>query len=243
MLALSFFVIAFFYATVGFGGGSSYLAVLAVSDIPYELIPALGLICNLLVVSGGCWNYYRKGYFNKQLILPFVSGSVPMAFIGGMFSITEKTFLSILCASLIIAGIRLLLTSPSATEEVHRPSTFVSFSVGAVLGLLSGMIGIGGGIFLSPLMLNLRWGKPKDVAAAACVFICLNSVAGLVGQMSKFFSLSIFDYWPLFLAVFVGGHLGSRLGTHAKISEKWIQRGTAALILFISVRLLLKITG
>src|SRR5674476_465352 len=111
MLALAFGLVALLYAMVGFGGGSSYLALMALFEIPYELMPKLGLICNLLVVSGGCWHFKKSGHFDKHLILPFVLSSVPMAFLGGMYPLNEKTFLSLLAVTLFMAGLRLLFVS------------------------------------------------------------------------------------------------------------------------------------
>lgn len=241
MLALIFLCIAFLYATVGFGGGSSYLAVLAVSNIPFELTPKLGLICNLLVVSGGCFHYYKKGHFNPKLILPFVLSSVPMAFLGGMYPIKEEMFLMLLAGSLVLSGTRLLFVGKPIEGHTHIPSKTVSIIVGGMLGFLSGVVALGGGIFLSPLMMNLKWGKPKEIAATASAFIFLNSCAGLAGQLTKGLPRDLWDYWPLFVAVVVGGQLGSRVGTHQLVSQHLVQRGTAVLILVISSRLLYKI--
>lgn len=241
MLALTFFCIAFLYSTVGFGGGSSYLAVLAISSIPFEIMPKVSLVCNLVVVTGGCWHYYKKGHFNKKLILPFVLSSVPMAFLGGMFPIKERTFLSILAISLFLAGIRLLFVTKPIEGEVKVPPIALSGIVGAGLGFLSGLVALGGGIFLSPLMLNLKWGKPKEVAATASAFIFLNSISGLLGQLTKGLPEGITDYWPLFVAVLVGGQIGSRIGSHPLIPERLVQRGTAVLILIISSKLLFKL--
>jgi uncharacterized protein len=241
LLALSFFIIALLYASVGFGGGSSYLAMLAVVKVPFEIMPKLSLICNLLVVTGGSWHYYRQGHFNKKLILPFVLSSVPLALIGGMYPIKQETFMTLLAVSLVLAGSRLLFIPKITESEFHLPSISISIFVGAILGLLAGLVGLGGGIFLSPLMLNLKWGNPKEVAATASAFIFLNSVAGLIGQMTKGVPEGLFSYWPLFAAVIVGGQIGSWLGSHKKVSNTLIQRGTAVLILFISIRLLIKL--
>jgi uncharacterized membrane protein YfcA len=241
MLAVSFFIIALLYATVGFGGGSSYLAMLAISNTPYALMPKIGLICNLLVVSGGCWHYFRAGFFNRSLILPFVLTSVPLAFLGGMYPVSEKTFLSLLAGTLVLAGLRLLFIAKVKEGEVHLPPKWLACLVGGFLGLISGVVGIGGGIFLSPLMLNMKWGRPKEVEATASAFIWLNSIAGLIGQLTKGFDVSdAYSYWPIFLAVVVGGQIGSLIGTHPRISQQMVQRGTALLILVIAFRLLFR---
>jgi len=241
MLPISFFFIALLYATVGFGGGSSYLALLTVADVPYLLIPKLALICNLLVVSGGCYHYFKNKHFNIPLMLPFILSSVPMAFLGGMYAISENTFQGLLAVCLILAGFRLLFIPKSSIELTHIPSWATSMAFGGILGALSGVVGIGGGIFLAPLMLNLRWGKPKEVASTASAFIWLNSLAGLAGQSTKGIPSEIFNYWPLFIAVILGGQIGSLFGSHPKISQSSIQRLTAILILFISVRLVMKV--
>ncbi|HXH75553.1 MAG TPA: sulfite exporter TauE/SafE family protein [Bacteriovoracaceae bacterium] len=241
MLTLGFFFIALLYSIVGFGGGSSYLAVLAIAEIPYEIMPKLSLICNLLVVTGGSWHYYRNGNFNKRLVLPFVLSSVPFAFLGGLYPISEKTFMILLAASLVFAGIRLLFVERSESEVVTLPSTLSSFIVGSCLGLLSGLVGLGGGIFLSPLMLNFKWGKAKEVAATASAFIFINSLAGLAGQMLKGVPSDLLDFWPLFLAVLAGGQIGSYISNHKKVSHLFVQRGTAVLILIIGSRILYKI--
>lgn len=239
-----FFLIALFHAIVGFGGGTSYLALLSVSGISYELIPKISLICNLLVVSGGCWHYYKQGYFNQKLIFPFVLTSIPMSFLGGLFPISEKLFFALLASSLIFGGLRLLFDRKIESGHVRPPNLPTSLLVGAGLGLLSGIVGIGGGIFLSPLMLNLKWAKPKEVAAAASAFILLNSASGLAGQIIKGFQVQeIAGHLPLFLAVLLGGQIGSRLGTHPRVSQIWIQRATAGLILFVSLRLFSKTFG
>jgi hypothetical protein len=221
---------------VGFGGGSSYLALLALSGISFQTTPIISLICNLLVVSGGTWHYYRQGHFNKKLILPFVLSSVPMAFIGGMYPLSERTFLILLASSLFLAGIRLFFTTSNSSSSTYPPSFFIAILVGAVLGLLSGLVGLGGGIFLSPLLLNFKWATPKEAAATASFFIMLNSISGLLGQLTKRIPVELGSFSLLFMLVIFGGQIGSRIGSHPKISQKYVQMGTAILVLFIAVR-------
>lgn len=242
MLPLSFFIIALLYSIVGFGGGSSYLALLAVSAVSFSLIPQVALICNLLVVSGGCYHFYKNRLFNIPLMVPFILSSVPMAFLGGLYKISETNFLILLTSCLFLAGIRLFFVPNKFLDPTKNPSWSAALVVGAILGLLSGVVGIGGGIFLAPLMLNLKWGKPKEVASTASVFICLNSLAGLAGHLIKGMSMEIFNYWPLFLAVIVGGQIGSILGSHPKVSQSSIQRLTALLILIIAGKLFHRLT-
>jgi uncharacterized membrane protein YfcA len=239
-LILSFFTIALLYATVGFGGGSSYLAMLAVSNVPYELMPKIALVCNLLVVTSGSYLYYKSGYFSKKLILPFMMSSVPMAFLGGLYPVSEKVFLGLLATSLLFAGLRVIFVKNHEAEATKLPSLAVSLIVGGLLGLLSGVVGIGGGIFLSPIMLNLKWGKAKEVAAVASCFILVNSISGLIGQLAKSGSFDVFSYWPLFVSVIIGGQIGSRISIHHKVTQIYVQRGTGILILMIAGRLLIK---
>jgi uncharacterized membrane protein YfcA len=242
VLTIAFFFIAMLYATVGFGGGTSYIGMLALISLPFEVIPKISLFCNVLVVSGGCWHYYKNGLMKKSLILPFVISSVPMAFMGGYFPLTEKNFYLILTISLLLCGLRILFIKDRQQDEIKEPGYVVSFITGGLLGLLSGMVGIGGGIFLSPLLINLGWARSKNAAAIASVFILVNSFSGLVGQFAKSSSLpDPMTYVPLFIAVIVGGQIGSRIGTHGKISYALVQKGTGLLTLFISIRLLFKV--
>lgn len=240
-LVVSFVVIAFLYAIVGFGGGSSYTALLALAETPYVLIPKISLLCNLLVVSGGCYQFWKRRHIPIEIAAPLVLSSVPFAFLGGVYPLREQTFMILLTSTLFLAGLRVLFIKNGEDDAVVVRPIGVSIIVGGLLGLLSGMVGIGGGIFLSPLMLNLKWAKAKEVAAVASWFIFLNSIAGIAGQMMKDPTFPHFErYAPLFLAVIAGGQLGSRVGTHPKISHRFIQRGTGILILFVSGRLFLK---
>ncbi|MCM2349248.1 MAG: sulfite exporter TauE/SafE family protein [Bacteriovoracaceae bacterium] len=242
LLTLSFFMVAFLYSIVGFGGGSSYIAILGVSGTPYHLIPKIALICNLLVVSGGCYHYFKNDHFSKKLILPFILSSVPMSYLGGMFPIKEQTFFILLSFSLILVGLKILFVPDKQMSAIKDPSFLTSFLTGGSLGLLSGMVGIGGGIFLSPILINMGWARSKTAAAVASVFILVNSVAGLAGQLTKDFNYhELYHYFPLFLSVIVAGQLGSRIGSHSRISYDLIQKGTGLLILIVSMRLLIKI--
>ena len=242
-LVLSFFGVALLYATVGFGGGSSYIALLAVNQIPYTLIPKISLLCNLLVVINGAYLFHRRGHVRWDLALPLVCSSVPFSILGGLYPIQEHTFLILLSSCLLLAGVRILFIKNSLKlAPSNSPGKLALVLTGAFLGALSGMVGIGGGIFLSPVMLDLNWARAKEVAAISSLFILLNSIGGLGGQIVKspdFPSLN--HYFILFLAVILGGQLGSRIGTHSKIPHLWIQRGTGVLILMVSGRLFLKL--
>lgn len=241
-IAILFFIISFFYASVGFGGGSSYIAILAAFGVAYIHIPKISLLCNILVVTGGCYHYWKQNLLDKKLILPFVLSSIPFAYLGGSFRISQKLFYILLATSLIFVGLRILFIKVKDAHEVKQPSQKISFFIGAFLGFLSGMVGIGGGIFLSPLIIYKGWATSKSAAGLASVFILLNSIAGLMGQFSKELDFSIYsDYLPLMFSVIIGGQLGSRLGTHPRISVKLIQRATGVLTLIISFRIIFQL--
>lgn len=236
-----FFLTALIYATAGFAGGSTYLALLALFAFPYESMPKVALLCNLVVACGGFWVFLRAGYFSPKKILPFVLTSLPAAYLGGRIHVSKTAFLWLLALSLLAAGLRMLLSERSFSAR-NEPSWARAWAlglpIGAVLGLLSGMVGIGGGIFLVPVLYFLGWSQSREAASAAAFFILANSVSGLFGQFSK--SGIELDWGlalPLMGAVFLGGQIGSRLGA-GKISKLALQRVTAALILSVSGRLL-----
>lgn len=165
-----------------------------------------------------------------------------MAFIGGAYPLTEKTFNILMSTSLLVCGLRILFLPDRKVDDVQAPSGLISLVVGGVLGLLSGMVGIGGGIFISPLMINMGWARSKDAAAVASAFIFLNSFAGLLGQFSKNSDITTSaQYLPLFAAVLVGGQLGSRFGSNKIVSHDLIQKGTGLLTIFISSKLIFKV--
>ena len=237
-----FFLTALVYSMAGFGGGSTYIAILVLFALPYASIPKISLLCNLIVVTGGFFIFHREGHFSTRKVLPFVAGSIPAAFWGGQFPIGKTFFSLLLGLSLLVAAVRMLLSDEAfiARREVSwRRAWAIGIPAGVSLGALSGLVGIGGGIFLSPLVYLLGWGDAKEAAAAASFFILVNSLAGLAGQFSKS-GWSIPDLHlliPLGIAVLIGGQIGSRLGSK-KIPKLALQRVTAMLILWVSVRLL-----
>lgn len=238
-ISLFFFFIALFYSMVGFGGGSSYLAVLVLAGLPYQQIPPLALVCNLIVTTGGFWNFYRAGHFRLGKALPFVALSIPMAYWGGTFLIGKRLFSLLLGISLMAVAARMIITGKEfqSTKEISPKQTWIfGLPVGAGLGFLSGLIGIGGGIFLSPLLLLMRWVNAKESAAAASFFIVVNSFAGLMGHWQKgVFQLE--GLLPLGVAVFLGGQIGSRLGAY-RLPQVSFQRFLAGLIFYVSARLI-----
>lgn len=239
---LAFFAVALAYSAVGFGGGSSYIALLAVVGFSYLTIPQTALICNLVVTAGGMWHYYRGGHLDFRRVAPFVALSVPAAYLGGRFVIGENLFFMLLGVSLAFAGARAFIAGerdrplPAMTT---RTAWCVGLPVGAALGFLSGLVGIGGGVFLAPVLLLSGWGRAKQVAAAASVFIAVNSAAGLFGQLSKgvYVDLSIL---PLVVAVIAGGQIGARAGSY-RMPVVAVQRLLATLILVVGLRLIWRV--
>jgi uncharacterized protein len=228
------------YSTAGFGGGSSYIALLALASFPHDQVPSIGLVCNLVVVTTGAYQFARAGHFNWRLFWPFMVGSVPLALVGGRLPLEQEVFFWLLGGTLAVAGMLLVWPVRSASNEVvlRPPNRTGSLAIGAGLGLLSGMVGIGGGIFLAPILLLCRWAPPKQVAAISAVFILVNSAAGLTGQLWKNPSALDSGEWAwLAIAVFVGGQIGSRLGAK-RISQARVRQLTGVIVLAAAMRIL-----
>ena len=244
ILAILFFVTSIVYASVGFGGGSTYLALLLIWGIPYSIFPLIALSCNIIVVSGNCFNYIRSGNLNLKLLIPYLTGSIPLAFIGGSLPVEKQLFEILLFLVLLIAGIFLLLNFKSYddNEENYRKIPFIiSIFIGGILGFISGVVGIGGGIFLSPILFLLRAAKPKHIITAASLFILINSVSGIVGQLTKNSVLTeIQNYWPLLIVVLIGGQLGNFLNLKV-FPTRILALVTSGLVLFVAVRMSFKL--
>jgi len=212
ILSIFFLVTALIYSSVGFGGGSTYLALLLLWGIPYTIFPIIALACNIIVVSGNSFNYIRAGNFNSKLLLPYLFGSMPFAFIGGSIQIDKELFEIILFFVLGIAGILLLINFKSYGNNSSNYKTlpiYFSFIIGVILGFVSGIIGIGGGIFLGPILYLFRAANPKNITTAVSLFILINSIFGIIGQLSKNQNLlEVKEYFYLLLAVFIGGQIG-----------------------------------
>jgi uncharacterized membrane protein YfcA len=244
ILSILFFVTAILYSSVGFGGGTSYLALLLIWDIPYHIFPVIALCCNIIVVSGNCFNYIKAGNFNLKLLLPYLIGSIPLAFIGGSLPIEKKIFEILLFTILTLAGFLLLFKfrSYEDNKDIYRKiPKIVSITIGGILGFFSGIVGIGGGIFLSPILFLLRAGKSQHVVTAASIFILINSISGISGQLTKDLVLTeIQNYWFLFLAVFVGGQIGNHLNLKI-FPARILALVTAGLVIFVAARMGLKL--
>jgi uncharacterized protein len=241
-LALLFAITAILYASVGFAGGSTYNALLALAGVDSQVFPFVALVCNLIVATGGTIRFARARLVPWRALLPLLALSVPAAWIGGMLPVSKQMFLILLGSSLLVASALLMF---QREQEAGRSRALVLAPIVAgPIGLLSGIVGIGGGIFLAPVLHLIGWDQAKRVAAAASVFILANSLAGLGGQLSKVAGRpEIVDaalaYWLLALAVLVGGQIGSRIGV-ALLPALWLRRLTALLILYVGVRLLIQ---
>jgi len=244
ILAILFFITSILYSSVGFGGGSTYLALLLIWGIPYSIFPLIALSCNIIVVSGNCFNYIRSGNLNLKLLIPYLAGSIPLAFIGGSLPVEKQLFEILLFLVLLIAGIFLLLNFKSYddNEENYRKIPFViSIFIGGMLGFASGVVGIGGGIFLSPILFLLRAAKPKHIITAASLFILINSASGIIGQLTKNSVLTeIQNYWPLLVVVLIGGQLGNFLNLKV-FPTRILALVTSGLVLFVAVRMSFKL--
>ena len=244
LLAILFLATAVLYSSVGFGGGSTYLALLLIGGIPYFIFPVIALCCNIIVVSGNCFNYIRAGNTNIKLLIPYLIGSIPLALIGGSLPIEKRLFEILLFLVLSVAGILLLLNFKSYDDKEENYIKIpmpVSILIGGALGFISGIVGIGGGIFLSPILFLIRAGRPKHIITTASLFILINSISGIIGQLTKNAVLAeISNYWYLLAAVLVGGQLGNFLNLKI-FPTRILALITAMLVIFIAVRMGFKI--
>lgn len=226
---------------VGFGGGSSYLALLSLSEIYYSNIVIVALSCNIVVVLIGAYNFFKNKYYNYKLLIPLISCSIPMAFIGARIQLSEKVFFLILGTCLLFSGFFLLFKKNNILEKIKIAPTLSLLVLGSVLGLISGLVGIGGGIFLMPILLYFNWATTKQSAFTASIFILVNSISGLLGQVIKVGTgnsvIILQSYLPLIFSVIIGGYLGSYMGSHQKFLPSWIEKITAMLILYAGVRI------
>tara|TARA_B100001057_G_scaffold113513_1_gene111810 strand:+ start:1705 stop:2448 length:744 start_codon:yes stop_codon:yes gene_type:complete len=243
ILSILFLITAILYSSVGFGGGSTYLALLLIWEIPYYIFPILALVCNIIVVSGNSINYIASGNLNIKILIPYLIGSIPFAFIGGTINLDKEIFEIILFVVLSLASILLLVSSNSyeSNFKIKIIPKYISVIIGSILGLLSGIVGIGGGIFLSPILYLLKVGYPRQIATTASLFILINSISGVFGQLTKQNVMNdIPNYWPLFFLVLIGGQIGNFLNLKI-LSNKLLAIITSGLVMFVAIRIGIKI--
>ena len=240
ILTIFFFITAILYSSIGFGGGSTYLALMLIWDIPYYIFPILALFCNIIVVSGNSLNFLRTKNINIKLLLPYLIGSIPFAFFGASISIEKNLFEILLFIVLMMAGMFLLIESKTFNKDeikINQIPKIISVVIGSIIGFISGLVGIGGGIFLSPILFLIKAGYPKHITSTASLFILINSIFGVAGQLTKEIVLEEFlNYWPLFLTVLIGGQIGSYLNIKL-LSNKLLALLTSFLIIFVAIRM------
>ena len=240
ILSILFFITAILYSSVGFGGGSTYLALLLIWGVPYTIFPIIALSCNIIVVSGNCYNYIRAGNLNLKLLIPYLIGSIPLAFIGGSLPVEKKFFEILLFLVLSLAGCLLLINfrSYDDKQESYKNIPFlVSVIIGGILGFISGIVGIGGGIFLSPILFLIRVARPKHIITAASLFILINSVFGIIGQLTKNLNFGeVYSFFYLLIAVLIGGQIGNYLNLKI-FPTRLLALITSGLVLFVAIRM------
>ena len=240
ILSILFFVTALIYSSVGFGGGSTYLALLLLAGVSYQIFPIIALACNIIVVSGNSFNYLKTGNYNFKLLLPYILGSIPFAFVGGSIQIEKELFEILLFFVLTIAGLLLLINFKSYENNPKIYKTlpiYTSSLIGVVLGFVSGVVGIGGGIFLGPILYLFKVANPKHITTTVSLFILINSIFGIFGQLTKneiFFELK--DYLILLLVVLIGGQIGNFVNLKL-FSTKTLALITSLLVIVVAIRM------
>lgn len=241
LLALVTGFVALTYASVGLGGGSSYTAIMAVAGMSPAAIPAVSLSLNLLVSSIGAFNFLRNRHGRVRLIAPFLLASIPFAYIGGSLVLPHVVFYWLLLITLSMVAARIYLFSDSKLryEFTGRGKLFMSLVIGSVLGFIAGAVGIGGGVYLVPLIIILGLGTEKEAAACGALFVWLNSVSGLAARLQHQ-DVNLLQYWPVVIAVIIGGGAGSLLGA-TRFSPQTMQRILGIIVLVAVVFLLKKL--
>jgi len=230
------FLVAFLYASVGHGGASGYLALMALFGTAPEVMKPTALLLNLFVSLTSFIQFYRGRHFNWKLFLPFAVASVPMAYVGGLITIDATVYKKILGLLLIIPIVRFLFFSNIKVEEIRKSNILLSLVLGAAIGFLSGLIGIGGGIILSPILLLLKWADMKQTAAISALFIFVNSLSGLAGQLSKGISFNP-DMYTYVAIAFIGGLCGAYLGS-IKFNQNILKYMLAVVLILAAYKLL-----
>ena len=244
---VAFFLTAAAYAAVGFGGGSTYAALLALAEVDYRALPIIALACNMIVASSGAIYYWRRGAYRNADVPPLILFSAPAAFLGGLTPIAETAFFAVLAALLAIGGVDLARQAVTPAADVPAPrarrSTALAAMIGAVIGYISGLAGVGGGIILAPVLHAMRWSHARSIAAIASLYIAVNSAAALAGKTLRVDDIAwadILAFWPAPLAVFIGGVIGRRL-SFKLMSDRALKGATALLVLIVAGRILFRL--
>ncbi|WP_298900472.1 sulfite exporter TauE/SafE family protein [uncultured Psychroserpens sp.] len=230
-------IVAFLYASVGHGGASGYLALMALFSFAPEVMKPTALLLNLFVSAIAFYHYYKAGFFNKKLFLSFAITSIPLAFLGGMIEIDASIYKKILAGLLIFAILKMLNVFGQKSDQIRDVKIWQGMIVGGAIGFFSGLIGIGGGIILSPIILLLHWGKMKEAAAVSALFIWVNSAAGLAGQFSNGLNLDSQSFILVGIAI-VGGFFGSYFGSR-QFNNKLLRYLLATVLIVASVKLII----
>ncbi len=235
LFVIGLMLIAFFYSSVGHGGASGYLALMALFSFAPESIRYYALVLNLVVSAIAFISYFRAGFFRWRQVVPFLITSIPAAYIGATFSINPVVYKIILGIMLIIAVVRMLMIRNTENETTHDPPFILALGIGLVLGLVSGIIGIGGGILLSPILILSKYARIKEASASSAVFIFLNSVSGLAGLMTSHFTFQPhIVYW--ISGVMIAGIAGSAMGSRT-FSELNLKRVLSMVLIAASIKL------
>jgi len=236
LILLAIFIVAVLYSSVGHGGASGYLAVMALFAVPQATTRPSALLLNVFVAGVGSIQFYRAGFFSWRTFLPFAITSIPFAYIGGTITLPTTTYKIVLGVVLIVAAIRLAWNWKSDAEP-SQPNIWIALVIGAIIGLLSGLVGVGGGIFLTPILLLMNWSETKTAAGISALFILVNSISGLAGNFSQLLALPS-NVWFWVAAAVAGGLIGSTLGAK-RFDSLILRRLLAIVLLFAGVKLIL----
>lgn len=241
LIAGIFFIIAFAYSSVGLGGGSSYTALMAIFGFNYLVIPTLSLALNMIVTTISSFNFIRHKHARLRLITPFLLPSIPMSYLGGSLKLPKEIFLWILLLTLVSVAVRIYLFKDTTIKSVfsQNQTRLISVLAGAILGLVSGIVGIGGGVYLVPLIIILGLGSEKEAAATGALFIWINSLSGLAARL-QYNPIQLENYIPILFAVIIGGGIGSYFGSKnlpANVMQKILGGVILLAIIFLAKKL------
>ena len=238
LLIAAIFLVAFLYSSVGHAGASGYIAVMSLASLSPAVIKPSALVLNILVASIGTWQFFRAGHFSWRLFWPFAVLSIPLAFVGGYVNLPTHLF-KLLVGAVLLLSAAYFLWQPHNDDVRSEPSKPVAIGAGGVLGLFAGLTGTGGGIFLTPLLLIMRWARTKTAAATSALFILVNSIAGLLGNVSGTKDIPGLVL-PLAIAAVIGGTAGSYFGS-TRFPPALIKRLLAVVLVIAGLKLMLMV--